>query len=448
MHNSANGSAGSHDAGLLLRRPRVPQGFRLAGVACGLKSRGGRGKPLDLALIVSERRAVTAGVFTTNRFAAAPIVVCRDHLERSLGQARGVVVNSGCANAATGAEGEARARAVAAAAARLLRCRPEEILVASTGVIGRPLAHRRIIGALPAALGALANQGTSRRAGVAAAAGPPGTSGDPGAAGLAAAARAIMTTDTRPKIRCAEAVIDGRTVTLTGFAKGSGMIHPRMATMLAFILTDANVHPRLLDRFLRDAVRDSFNAISVDGDCSTNDTVLLMANAAAGHRALLQAGRHEEPFVRALRAVCRALALDIVTDGEGARRIMEVEVTGAPSGTDADRVARSIANSPLVKTALAGGDPNWGRILSAAGAAGIDFSPARVSMSIGDVPVVRHGRAVPAGGGARNDHGLRRLFTTPRVHVRLDLASGAGRAVLWTCDLTRRYIDINAHYTT
>ena len=412
------------DAGLLLRRPRVPQGFRVAGVACGLKKRGGGGKPLDLALIVSERRAVTAGVFTTNRFAAAPIVVCRDHLKRSLGQARGVVVNSGCANAATGAEGERRARAVAAAAARLLRCRPEEILVASTGVIGRPLSHRRIVGALPAALGALTDQA------------------------LAGAARAIMTTDTRPKIRCAEAVIDGRTVTLTGFAKGSGMIHPRMATMLAFILTDANVHPRLLDRLLREAVRDSFNAISVDGDCSTNDTVLLMANAAAGHRALLQAGRHEEPFVRALRAVCRALALDIVTDGEGARRIMEVEVTGAPSATAADRVARSIANSPLVKTALAGGDPNWGRILSAAGAAGIDFSPARVSMSIGDVPVVRHGQAVQSGGGARNGNGLRSLFTTPRVRVRLDLASGAGRAVLWTCDLTRRYIDINAHYTT
>ena len=425
------------DAGLLLRRPRVPQGYRVSGVGCGLKKRGRGGKPLDLALIVSGRRAVTAGVFTTNRFAAAPVVVSRDHLRRSLGQTRGVVVNSGCANAATGPEGERRARAVAAAAARLLRCRPEEILVASTGVIGRPLAHRRILGALPAALRAPAGGS-----------GHGGFLGDAGTDGLAAAARAIMTTDTRPKIRCAEAVIDGRTVTLTGFAKGSGMIHPRMATMLAFILTDANVHPRLLERLLREAVRDSFNAISVDGDCSTNDTVLLMANAAAGHRALLQAGRHEEPFARALRAVCRALALDIVTDGEGARRIMEVEVTGAPSGTAADRVARSIANSPLVKTALAGGDPNWGRILSAAGAAGIDFSPARVSMSIGDVPVVRRGRAVPSGSAARNGNGLRRLFTTPRVCVRLDLASGPGRAVLWTCDLTRRYIDINAHYTT
>ncbi len=425
---SGIGTAPEPGTGLLLRRPRVPQGFRVAGGACGLKKPAGGGKPLDLALIVSERRAVTAGVFTTNRFAAAPIVVCRDHLERSLGQARGVVVNSGCANAATGPEGERRARAVAATAARLLRCRPEEILVASTGVIGRPLAYRRIIGALPAAL---------RR-----------SSGDAGTAGLAAAARGIMTTDTRPKIRCAEVVIGGRTVTLTGLAKGSGMIHPRLATMLAFILTDANVHPRLLERLLREAVRDSFNAISVDGDCSTNDTVLLLANAAAGHRVLLQTGLHAEPFARALRAVCRALALDIVTDGEGARRIMEIEVTGAPNGTAADRVARSIANSPLVKTALAGGDPNWGRILSAAGAAGIAFSPARVSMNIGDVPVVRRGRAVQPGSTARNGNGLRRLFTTPRVCVRLDLASGPGRAVLWTCDLTRRYIDINAHYTT
>jgi glutamate N-acetyltransferase/amino-acid N-acetyltransferase len=418
-----------------LKRPRLPRGFRLAGVSCGLKARGRAARPLDLALIVSDRRAATAGVFTTNRFAAAPIVVCRDHLERSLGQVRGVVVNSGCANAATGAEGVRRARAVAGAAAGLLDCRPEEILVASTGVIGRPLAHRRIVGALPAAMRALSS-GTAA----------------PGAAGLDDAARAIMTTDTRPKIRCAEAVLGERTVTVTGFAKGSGMIHPRMATMLAFLLTDASVHPRLLGRLLRDAVRDSFNAISVDGDCSTNDTVLLLAGGAAGGHALLQAGRHEGPFVRALRAVCRALALDIVTDGEGARRILEVEVTGASSGAAADRVARSIANSPLVKTALAGGDPNWGRILSAAGAAGIEFSPARVSMTIGDVPVVRRGQAIASANGGRNGatrgDGLRRLFAAPRVRVRLDLASGRGRAVLWTCDLTRRYIDINAHYTT
>ena len=256
-----------------------------------------------------------------------------------------------------------------------------------------------------------------------------------------------MTTDTRVKIRCAEGVIGGRTVTVTGFAKGSGMIHPRMATMLAFILTDANVHPRLLDRLLRESVRDSLNAISVDGDCSTNDTVLLLANAAGGGRALLQAGHGEAPLARALRAVCRALALDIVTDGEGARRILQIEVRGAPSETVADRVARSIANSPLVKTALAGGDPNWGRILSTAGAAGIVFSPERVSLSIGDVPVMRGGRAVKSDRATRNGNGLRRLFTTPRVCVRLDLASGPGRALLSTYDLTRRYVDINARYT-
>jgi glutamate N-acetyltransferase / amino-acid N-acetyltransferase len=409
----------SPDADLLLARPCLPQGYRVGGVACGLKARGRRRKgPLDLAVIVSERRAMTAAVFTTNRFAAAPITVCRDHLRRSLGQARGVVINSGGANAATGPEGERRARAVAAAAARSLDCRPEEILVASTGIIGRPLDHRRIVRALPGAIRSASHKG------------------------LPDAAHAILTTDTRPKVRCARATIGGRTVTVTGFAKGSGMIHPRMATMLAFILTDANVHPRLLDRLLREAVRDSFNAISVDGDCSTNDTVLLMANAAAGGRALLQAGRIKGTFVRALRAVCRALALDIVTDGEGARRILQIEVHGAASETAADCVARSIANSPLVKTALAGGDPNWGRILSAAGAAGVDFAPERVNLTIGAIPVVR------AGQGIQNGHDLRRLFASPRVSVRLDLASGPGRAVLWTCDLTRRYIDINAHYTT
>ena len=405
----------------LLRRPRVPRGFRLAGLACGIKvSRDGRrGGPLDLAVVVCDRRAQVAGLFATNQFAAAPVEVCREHLERSLGLARAVIVNSGCANAATGPEGSRRARAVAAAAARLIGCRPEEILVSSTGVIGRPLPYRKIVNALPRALRVATQDG------------------------LRAAARAIMTTDTRPKIRSAEAVLDGRTVTVTGIAKGSGMIHPRMATMLAYILTDAAVHPYLLRRLLRQAVHDSFNAITVDGDSSTNDTVLLLASGAAGNRALLQGGRRGEPLVRALRAVCRALALDIVTDGEGARRILEIAVAGARSDGDADRIARSVANSPLVKTALAGGDPNWGRILSAAGAAGVALRPSQVSLRVGDLAVVRQGCGTGPGGPA-----LRRLFTAPRVSVHLDVGPGPGRAVIWTCDLTRRYVDINASYTT
>ncbi len=417
----------------LLGRPRLPAGFRLAGAACGIKrasggagaagtggGRAGADPRLDLALIVCDRRAATAGVFTTNRFAAAPIDVCRDHLARSIGGTRAVVINSGCANAATGDEGVRRARAVAIATARLLGCHPTDVLVSSTGVIGRPLPHRRIVASLPTALRALGSD----------------------AAALKAAARAIMTTDTRPKIRSAEVALGGRTVTVTGFAKGSGMIHPRMATMLAYVLTDAAVHPYLLRRLLREAVRDSFNAISVDGDQSTNDTVLLMASGAAGGRAMLQIGRREQPFVEALRAVCRALALDIVHDGEGARRVLEIEVSGARSRDAADRVARSIANSPLVKTALAGGDPNWGRILSAAGAAGVAFTPRDVSLAIGGCAVVRHGRS------AVNGADLRPLFATPRVAVRLSLGRGPGRAVLWTCDLTRRYIGINASYTT
>jgi glutamate N-acetyltransferase / amino-acid N-acetyltransferase len=405
----------------LLRRPRLPGGFRLSGVACGIKAarRAANGGALDLALIVCERRAPVAGVFTTNQFAAAPVALCREHLTRSLGLARAVVVNSGCANAATGAEGMRRARSVAAAAARMIGCRVEEVLVASTGVIGRLLPHARIVNGLPRAARALSVEGSE------------------------AAARAIMTTDTRPKIRSAVAMLDGRAVTVTGIAKGSGMIHPRMATMLAFLMTDAAVNPWLLNRLLRDAVRDSFNAITVDGDSSTNDTVLLLASGAAGNRGLLQIGRREEPFVRALRAVCRALALDIVTDGEGARRVLEVEVAGARSDGDADRIARSVANSPLVKTALAGGDPNWGRILSAAGAAGVAIRPSGVSLTVGEVPVVRRGC-----GTGRNGLLLRKLFTAPRVSVHLDVGGGSGRAIIWTCDLTRRYIDINAHYTT
>lgn len=405
----------------LLRRPRLPLGFRAAGIGCGVKAASGRRgpRPLDLAVIACDRRVPAAGVFTTNQFAAAPVEVCREHLVRSLGLARAVVANSGCANAATGRQGLRDARAVAEAAARLVGCRTEEILVASTGVIGKPLPRRRILAGLPRAARALSD------------------------AGLEAAARAIMTTDTRPKIRSAEAVIDGRTVTVTGIAKGSGMIHPRMATMLAFILTDAAVHPHLLARLLRRAVHESFNAITVDGDSSTNDTVLLLASGAAGHHALLQSGRREEPFVRALTSVCRALALDIVHDGEGARRILEIEVAGARSDGDADCIARSVANSPLVKTALAGGDPNWGRILSAAGAAGIALRPADVSLRVGALAVVEQGR-----GTGRNGAALRRLFNAPRVSIRLGVGAGRGRAVLWTCDLTRRYIDINAHYTS
>ena len=397
----------------------LPRGFRAAGVACGIKKRGAGEASLDLALIACETRATAAGVFTTNRFAAPPVALCREHLERSLEQSRAIVVNSGCANAATGRQGMARARAVAAAAARLLGCRPEEILVASTGVIGRPLPHDRIMRALPAAARALSEEG------------------------LPAAARAILTTDTRPKIRSTRATIGGRAVTVTGIAKGSGMIHPKMATMLAFLMTDAAVHPYLLQRLLRDAVRESFNAISVDGDCSTNDAVLLLASGAAGNRALLQDGKRERPFIEALRSVCRGLALDIVADGEGARRLLAIEVEGARSDGDADRIARAVGNSPLVKTALAGGDPNWGRILSAAGAAGVAFQPSHVSLSIGDLAVVRQGC-----GTGRDGAALRRLFLAPRVSVRLAVGRGPGRATLWTCDLTRRYVDINARYTT
>ncbi len=409
---------GSYDG--LLAPPRLPAGFRVAGEFCGLKSRRPRGgrRPLDLALIVCDERVPAAGVFTTNQFAAAPVAVCREHLDRSGGLARGIVANSGCANAATGREGARRARAVAAAAAGHLGCRPEEILIASTGMIGRPLEHRKVLAALPRAVNALPD-------------------GD-----LEAAARAIMTTDTHHKIRSARATVSGHEVTITGIAKGSGMIHPKMATMLAFIMTDAAVHPWLLKRVLREAVQESFNAITVDGECSTNDTVLMMASGAAGNRSILQAGP-ADPFFLALRAVCRALAIDIVTDGEGARRILEIEVTGACSRGAADRIARSIANSSLVKTALAGGDPNWGRILSAAGAAGVPFLPSDVSLRVGKVPVVRGGRGTGCNGAA-----LRRLFNSPRVNVRLDVGGGPGRATLWTCDLTREYVEFNSRYSS
>src|ERR1035437_2836197 len=314
----------------------TPRGFRAAGVSAGIKANGA----LDLALLVSDTPATAAAVFTINRAQAAPVVVSREHLSRSGGRARAVIVNSGCANACTGEAGMAVARAMADDAARLVGCPVEQVLVASTGVIGVALSIENIRGALPAAFRALgADQG-------------------------AAAARAIMTTDPFPK----EAAARAGQFAIGGMAKGSGMIEPMMATMLGFVTTDASVSQPLLDRALRDVVNDTFNAITVDGECSTNDTVVLLANGASGARI---GDDNYGAFVDALRSVCLELALGIVRGGEGATKLVTVTVTGAASAEDARRAAKAIANSPLVKTAIHGGDPNWGRLIAVAGRAGV-----------------------------------------------------------------------------
>jgi glutamate N-acetyltransferase/amino-acid N-acetyltransferase len=388
----------------------APLGFRAAAVASGIKKDG-----LDLTLLVADWGCSAAAVFTTNRAPAAPVLVSRGHLQG--GQARAVLVNAGCANAATGEPGLRDARESAALVAEAIGCRPSEVVVASTGVIGTALPMDRL------------------RAGILEAA--PLLSRAHG--GLAA--RAIMTTDTRPKQVVVEFTLDGHTARIGGMAKGAGMIAPNMATMLAFFTTDAAVDPHLLQRALREAVGESLNRITVDGDTSTNDMALVLASGALPARAILQEDDDYRAFRAALVQAGRGLAEMIVRDGEGATRFAEVRVTGARTGADADRVARTVAESPLVKTALHGGDPNWGRILAAAGRSGVALDAGRVDIHLGDVWVCQAGAARAydertAAGAMREDP----------VRIRLDLHQGEADGWMWTSDFSHGYVDINAHY--
>ena len=390
----------------------TPAGFRAAGVEAGIKTRGG----LDLALIVSDRAAHAAAVFTTNRAQAAPVLVSREHLAQSGGLARAIVVNSGCANACTGDEGLRVARGMAEETARLVGCPANEVLVASTGVIGVGLDMNKIRAGLPAAMRLLgADQGPL-------------------------AARAIMTTDPFPKEAAARISAGGRPIAIGGMAKGSGMIEPMMATMLGFVTTDAMVPRPLLDRALRDAVDDTFNAITVDGECSTNDCVMLLANGASG--AEIDAGTYDV-FVQGLRAVCLRLALGIVRGGEGATKLVTVSVSGAASRAEARQAAKAIANSLLVKTAIHGGDPNWGRLIAAAGRAGVAFELSRASVMMGPIVLFKDGRphdeAAPEAAA---------YLKHPELTVVVDLGAGTASSTVWTCDLSAEYVRINADYRT
>jgi glutamate N-acetyltransferase/amino-acid N-acetyltransferase len=375
------------------------QGFVASGVHCGI-----RRERLDLALVHSVPRATGAAVFTANRMAAAPVVVSREHLE--LAEPQAIVANSGNANAATGQRGELDARATAAQTARLLGLDAEEVLVLSTGVIGARLPLDRILAGLPRAAAALSPDGRE-------------------------AAEAILTTDTRTK----QAVAHGPGFTVGGAAKGSGMIHPNLATMLAVVTTDYRLEPGEAIEFLRPAVDASFNSISVDGECSTNDAVVLLGNGAAG-------ARHDhDAFAEALHAVCGDLAAQIVADGEGMTVLAEIAVTGAASSAEAKAVARRIATSPLVKTALFGRDANWGRVLAAAGSApynggyaGLD--PERVTLRFNGTPVVVAGAPQPA------EPELEGATCT----IELDLGLGEGEAQYLTSDLSYDYVRINAEY--
>lgn len=394
----------------------LPRGFTFSAAACGLK----KNSELDLGLLVSEVPASAACVFTANRVQAAPVFVSRMHLRRSRHKMRGIIANSGNANCATGTQGIAIAATTALKTAwELGRYHPSQILVCSTGIIGVPLPWKRITDSIPY----LAQK---RSASVNA---------------FGQFARSIMTTDTRPKWAAANCILGARRVRLLGCAKGAGMIHPNMATMLAFIATDATIPPDVLRRALRDVAAKTFNAITVDGDTSTNDTLAILANGASGAPQIRNGSSDYRKFAAALETVCRSLALQIVEDGEGAHRLVEILVQGAPSDKAAFRIARTIANSPLVKTAIAGADPNWGRILAAAGRAGVRFDPERVEISMGGIRMCSKGSALPF-----NEHLAHKRLLREQVPIHVHLHSGKGTARVWTCDLTEDYVRINASY--
>jgi glutamate N-acetyltransferase/amino-acid N-acetyltransferase len=385
------------------------RGFTAGAATAGVK----RGlERLDVALIASDRPCAAAAVLTRNRVIAAPCVVTRRHLEQ--GRVRAIVANSGNANACTGEQGERDALAMARAAAARLGLAAEEVAVASTGVIGVPLPAERIA----AAIGGIALA----------------------EAGWDDASRAIMTTDTRPKVVEREVALAAGPVRIGGIAKGAGMIHPDMATLLAFVTTDARIERDALLSALGAAVDVSFNAISVDGDTSTNDTVLVLANGASGVTVTAADGA---AFAACLGDVCRELALLVVSDGEGVTKVFEVRVSGAASEADARLAARTITNSNLVRTAIHGADPNWGRILAAAGRSGAAVDAARASVRIGDVDVFASGTPQPF-----DDRRVRAAFAAPRIAISVELGLGAGSAVAWGADLSAEYVRINADYTT
>ncbi|NRA02284.1 MAG: bifunctional glutamate N-acetyltransferase/amino-acid acetyltransferase ArgJ [Myxococcales bacterium] len=389
---------------------RVP-GFLAAGVACGIKDGGA----LDLAVIASERPAVGAAVFTRNRVPGAPIRVSRPRARR--GRVRAVVVNSGISNVATGERGCRDAREMTAAVGRELEIPAGEVLVSSTGVIGVPLPMRRILRGIPMAVRALSPAGWNR------------------------AARAILTTDLRPKLVHQNAA----GFALLGIAKGSGMTMPNMATMLAYLVTDLAIERSWLSGVLREVVDSTFNRLSIDGETSTSDSVAVMANGAAGNRPIEAGSRRGPEFVRSLAAVCQELVEKIAADGEGVTRLADVVVSGARSNAHADRIARKIANSILVKTALFGSDPNYGRLVQAAGAAGVPIEVGRLGVRVGGVWLLRNG--VPVG-GTKALRRAERAMKQRRVELAIVVGSGAGRATLLTCDLSYEYVRINAEYTT
>jgi glutamate N-acetyltransferase/amino-acid N-acetyltransferase len=391
----------------------IPRGFRFASGTAGIKQSGSP----DLVIAVSDRPASAAAMFTTNQFVAAPVIVGRRNLKQGGGQLRAVVVNSGNANCATGDPGLLAAESTCQALAKELGFDANEILPSSTGIIGMPLPVEKIITKLPSLVPALAATEDA----------------------VHAFARAIMTTDTRPKVASATFEAAGKRCSILGFAKGAGMIHPNMATMLTFMFTDIAATPAELDAYFRPAVGKSFNAISIDGDTSTNDTALIMANGVSG-LSLAEAGTE---FAAALAKVCGTLAYKIVSDGEGVKHLIKLTVRGAEHDYAAHRIADTISTSMLVKTAWAGSDPNWGRMVAAAGRSGETIGINAIAVTIQGTEVCRSGGSVPF-----DKVDLHRRMREFDVAIEIVVGSGSGTFTLLTCDLTDEYVHINADYST
>ncbi|WP_312423395.1 bifunctional glutamate N-acetyltransferase/amino-acid acetyltransferase ArgJ [Anaerospora hongkongensis] len=391
-----------------------PKGFLAAGVKAGIKQSGKE----DVAVIYSVVPAAAAAVFTTNDMAAAPVILSREHIKGGVLSA--IVVNSGCANACTGEQGMADAQEMVKQTAELLSISPQTILVSSTGIIGVTLPMAKVSAGIQQAVSKLSVEGYD------------------------SAMQAIMTTDTFAKTIAYEFKLGGMPVRIAGIAKGAGMIHPNMATMLGYITTDANISSPLLKQALDKAVSLTFNMITVDGDTSTNDTVCVLANGQAGNALIDDAADPDYLlFAEALQSVCRYLAQQVVRDGEGATKFLEITVKGALSFEQGKKAAMSIAKSPLVKTAFFGQDPNWGRILCAVGYSGSNVQPARTSLAIGGVTIVE------AGLGARYDEALlRKVMSEKDITVVVDLGLGQEEATVWTCDFSYEYVKINGEYHT
>ncbi len=395
----------------------IPKGFRFGAIKAGLKASG----RTDFALIVADAPASAAAAFTANRVKAAPVLVDQEHLRASGGKVRVVAINAGNANCAAGKAGLDAARATCAAAAQVFGCSPSEVFPSSTGIIGVPLPADKLIAALPALSATIGSESDH----------------------FQEVAEAIMTTDTVEKTAFARLEVEGREIRIAATCKGSGMIHPQLvphATMLVYVLTDAAATPAVLDGYLRKAIEVSFNRISVDGDTSTNDTVLVLASGASG----VTIERDDSGFSAALTEVCTSLARQIVADGEGITHVVELRIDGAATDADALRVAKAIAHSPLVKTAWAGCDPNWGRLVAAIGYSGAEIDPDRIDIWFGEQRICRDGGRAAEFDEAEAHAYLRQA----EFSISIDLNQGPGSCVFWTTDLTAEYVHINADYST